>query len=192
MSMTADEKHTRVPPILLCLWRKVMSNRIVRAIIWLRWVITVGGFLATVLWYAYLEGQDISGNLSTDYKTVQTAQETLLNDSLTLQQEILNPKTSVDLEAELSKLRELSQGTIGALAGLRAPTNKIAEAQTSYRKALEALVATSNRLERGEIEGMAISLHNGLQGVSNAGGEFNQAVRNFQGGMWPQLIGAIF
>lgn len=190
--MTADENNTTWLHTVVSTWDKVRSNRIVRVIIWLRWVITVGGFLATVLWYAYLEGQDISGNLSTDYKAVQETQNTLLDDTLILQQQLLNPRVSVDLDAELSELREKARKTIGSLAGLRAPTDKIAEAQTEYRQALEQLIATSNRLERGEIQGMASAFHDGLQGVSNAGGNFNQAVRDFQGGMWPQLIGAIF
>ncbi|WOI34796.1 hypothetical protein R1T40_08730 [Tritonibacter scottomollicae] len=190
--MTADENNTTWLHTMASVWDKVRSNWIVRTIIWLRWVITVVGFLATILWYSYLEGQDISGNLSTDYAAVQQAQQTLLDDSLILQQQLLNPKVSLDLDAELSELRERSRKTIGALSGLRAPTDSIAEAQTEYRKALEQLIATSNRLERGEVEGMAISFHNSLQGVGNAGGNFNEAVRDFQGGMWPQLIGSIF
>lgn len=190
--MTADENNTSWVHAALSVWDKIRSNRIVRTIIWLRWVITVGGFLATVLWYAYVEGQDISGNLTKDYAAVQTAQQTLLSDSLVLQQQLLNEKVSIDLDAELVQLRQLSQATIGALAGLRAPTGAIAASQTEYRKALEQLIAAANRLERGEVEGMATIFHNGLQGVSNAGGEFNRTVRHFQGGMWPQLTGAIF
>jgi hypothetical protein len=190
--MTADENNTTWLHTMVSVWDKVRSNRIVRAIIWLRWVITVAGFLATMLWYSYLEGQDISGDLSADYAAVQKAQKTLLDDSLLLHQQLLNPKASVDLDAELSELREMSRNTIGSLAGLRAPTNSLAEAQIEYRKALEQLIATANRLERGEIQGMAGTLQSGLQGVSNAGGKLNQMVRNFQGGMWPQLMGSIF
>lgn len=190
--MTADENNTTLLHTLASAWHKVRSNRIVSAIIWLKWVITVGGFLATVLWYAYLEGQDISGNLTSDYKAVQEAQQTLLDDSLVLQQQLLNPKVTIDLDNELAELRSKSRMALGALSGLRAPTDAIAQAQKEYRVSLEQLIAVTNRLERGEVHGMEVDFHNGLQSVSNAGGNFNLAVRDFQGGMWPQLIGSIF
>jgi len=190
-SMTVDESTTWFDTMVE-LWHKFRSNRIVRAILWARWIITVTGFLATILWYAYVEGQDISENLSADYKLVQTAQATLIDDSLRLQEDLLNSKVQIPLDEELDQLQAKARSTIGALSGLRAPSETIQKAQRDYRTALEQMIAVTSRLERGEVEGMALSLHNGLQNVANAGGSFNQSVRDFQGGMLPQLVGSVF
>lgn len=189
--MTVDEKTTWFDT-LVAIWRRIMSNKVVRAILWARWIITVTGFLVTVLWYAYLEGQDISENLTTDYKAVQVAQSELIDNSLGLQGNLLNSNIQFDLEAELGVLRSKAKMTIGALSGLRAPTDTIEQSKQEYRAALEQLIGVANRLERGEIENMALPLQNSLQNVGNTGGNFNDSVRDFQGGMWPQLIGSIF
>lgn len=170
---------------------RIKSHWLIQVIFWARWLITLVGFLCTLLWYAYVEGQDISENLSKDYRAVQNAQSTLINDSLGLHRDLLNPNVKVNLHAELSELGDLAKLTIGALGGLRAPTSEIKAAQVNYRTALEGLIAVVNRLERGETKGMATSLHNRLQSVANVGGDLNEAVGKFQGGMWPQLIGSI-
>lgn len=190
-SMTVDEKTTWVD-VLAAIWNRIASNRIVKLIIWARWIITVAGFAGTLLWYAYLEGQDISGTLSTDYESVQTAQASLLDDSLELQGELLNPKVTISLDEELAELRQRAMATIGALGGLRAPTGTIEQAQNDYRASLEQLIAITNRIERGETANLALPLHNGLQAVANSGGALRDTIGDFQGGMWPQLIGSIF
>src|SRR6056297_931769 len=102
--MTLDENRTKLD-VAAEYWSKFRANPVVRAIVWARWLITVAGFLATILWYAYVEGQDISENLSKDYAAVQTAQGQLIDESLSLQQALLNSNVSVDLKQELDDLR---------------------------------------------------------------------------------------
>jgi hypothetical protein len=148
--------------------------------------------LALLSWQAYILGQDISKNLTADYAVVTTAQSNLIEDSLEFRDVLLNPNVAIDMTFELSELRKKAVTTIAALGGLRAPTDDITAAQREYRDALQQLIAMSNRLARGEVEGMALPLHNALQGVANEGGDLNEAVKEFQGGMWPQLKGAIF
>ena len=174
--------------LVLAIW----NSRVFRFIRWAKWVITLGFTLGLLGWQAYILGQDISQNLSVDYAVVTTAQSNLIEDSLELRDALLNPNIDVDLPYELSELRSLAVTTISALGGLRAPTDDITAAQREYRDALQQLVAVSNRLARGEVEGMALPLHNALQLVANEGGDMNNAVKEFQGGMWPQLKGAIF
>lgn len=174
--------------LVLAIW----NSRVFRFIRWAKWVITLGFTLGLLGWQAYILGQDISQNLSVDYAVVTTAQSNLIEDSLELRDALLNPNIEVDLPYELSELRSLAVTTISALGGLRAPTDDITAAQREYRDALQQLVAVSNRLARGEVEGMALPLHNALQLVANEGGDMNNAVKEFQGGMWPQLKGAIF
>ena len=177
---------------ILSLVLAIRNSRVLRFISWAKWVITLGFTLGLLGWQAYILGQDISQNLSVDYAVVTTAQSNLIEDSLELRDALLNPNIDVDLPYELSELRSLAVTTISALGGLRAPTDDITAAQREYRDALQQLVAVSNRLARGEVEGMALPLHNALQLVANEGGDMNNAVKEFQGGMWPQLKGAIF
>lgn len=190
-AMTLEEKSPLLG-MLAAGWRRIKSNRIVQLIFWARWAITLLAFLGTLLWYAYLEGKDISASLSVDYTVVQAAQTSLIADSLDLHEDLLNPNKKVVWESELNDLRSTAKTTIGALGALRAPTKQIEAAQRKYRVALEDLIGVANRLERGEVEKMALPLHNALQTIANEGAAFNKAVANFQGGMWPQLIGSIF
>ena len=120
------------------------------------------------------------------------AQTTLAADAQDFRDRLLNPIATVAMEQELTELRQKAVDTIAALGGLRAPSNRIEAAKHTYRDALEQLIAVANRLERGEVEGMALTLHNALQGAANASGDLNKEVSYFQGGMWPQLKAAIF
>ena len=75
---------------------------------------------------------------------------------------------------------------------IRDRSNRIEDAKHEYRDALQKLIAVSNRISRGEVEGMAAPLHDALQRVANEGGYLNVEVSYFQGGVWPQLKAAIF
>lgn len=188
--MTIETKTNWYDPFLsliLALW----NHRIVRFIRWAKWMITLGFTLVVLSWQAYILGQDISKNLTADYSVVATAQSGLIKDSQDFRDTLLNPNIAVDINSELTELRKLAVTTIAALSRLRAPTDDITVAQREYRDALQQLIAVSNRLARGEMEGMAVPLHNALQLVANEGGDMNDAVKEFQGGMLPQLIGAI-
>jgi exonuclease VII small subunit len=177
---------------LLSLLSAIWNHPIVRFIRWAKWIITLGTTIALLSWQAYILGQNISKDLTSDYAVVTSAQTSLIKDSLEFRDALLNPNVAVDLDLELTRLRERAVTTLAALGGLRAPTDDITVAQREYRDALQQLIAVSNRLARGEIEDMAQPLHNALQSVANEGGDLNEAVKEFQGGMWPQLKGAIF
>jgi hypothetical protein len=189
MSIEPDKNwYDPVLSLLSAFW----NHPIVRFVRWAKWVISLVATVALLSWQAYVLGQDISKNLTDDYAVVTKAQSDLITKSLEFRDALLNPNAAVNVSAELPKLRELSVATIAALGGLRAPTDEITAAQREYRDALQQMIAVSNRLDRGEIEGMAQPLHNALQSVANEGGDMNDAVKEFQGGMWPQLKGAIF
>lgn len=173
-------------------WQTIRKSRIFGFIVWARWILSIGLTVAALLWSAYILGQDISANLTEDYETVQMSQQTLLQDTQEFRDELLNPNIDISLDDDLKALREKSLNTVSALAGMRAPSNRIENAKHEYRDALQELIAVSNRLSRGEIEGMAAPLHEALQSVANAGGDLNVEVSYFQGGMWPQLKAAIF
>jgi len=192
MNRMSIESDTNWYDPILSVLSAIWNSRAVRFIRWAKWIITLVSTLALLSWQAYILGQDISQNLTVDYEMVTSAQSELIEDSLELRDALLNPNVTVDLTTQLAELRGLAVATISALGGLRAPTDNITTAQREYRDALEQLIAISNRLARGEVEGMAVPLHNALQGVANEGGDMNEAVKEFQGGMWPQLKGAIF
>jgi hypothetical protein len=192
MNRMTIEPNTNWYDPILSIFSTIWNSRVVRFIRWAKWIITLGLSLALLSWQAYILGQDISQNLTVDYAVVTTAQSNLIEDSLELRDALLNPNVAIDMTTQLAELRGLAVVTISALGGLRAPTDDITAAQREYRDALQQLIAMSNRLARGEVEGMALPLHNALQGVANEGGDMNEAVKEFQGGMWPQLKGAIF
>lgn len=173
-------------------WQAVRQSRIFRFVVWARWILSIGLTIAALLWSAYVLGQDISANLTEDYSRVQESQQTLLQDTQEFRDGLLNPNINLRMDDELKDLRERALNTIAALAGMRAPSDRIEDAKHEYREALQELIAVSNRLSRGEVEGMAVTLHDALQGVANEGGTLNVEVSYFQGGMWPQLKAAIF
>ena len=173
-------------------WQVVRESRIFRFVVWTRWILSIGLTIALILWQAYVLGQDISANLTEDYNKVQASQQTLLQDTQEFRDGLLNPNIDVPMDSELKALREKALTTIAALAGMRAPSNRIEDAKNEYRDALQELIAVSNRLSRGEVEGMAAPLHDALQSVENEGGDLNVEVSYFQGGMWPQLKAAVF
>jgi hypothetical protein len=173
-------------------WQAVRNSRFFRFVVWARWILSIGLTIAALLWSAYVLGQDISANLTADYTTVQESQQSLLQDTQEFRDGLLNPSIDVPMDGELKGLREKALNAIAALAGMRAPSDRIEDAKHEYRDALQELIAVSNRLSRGEVEGMAAPLHDALQSVANEGGDLNVEVSYFQGGMWPQLKAAIF
>lgn len=189
--MTADQEPDWTKKVVAA-WQWALKSRLVRIVVWARWILSIGLTLSALLWSAYVLGQDISNNLTNDYKTVQEAQKTLLQDTQEFRDALLNPNIDVAMETELKELREKALNTIAALGGMRAPSNRIEDAKHAYRDALQGLIAVSNRLARGDVESMAIPLHDALQGVANQGGDLNDEISHFQGGMWPQLKAAIF
>lgn len=192
MNRMSIEPDTNWYDPVLSFFSTIWNSRVVRLIRWAKWIITLVSTLALLSWQAYILGQDISQNLTADYAVVTTAQSDLIENSIELRDALLNSNVAVDVNTHLAELRGLAVATVSALGGLRAPTDDITASQREYRDALQQLIAVSNRLSRGEIEGMAIPLHNALQAVANEGGDMNDAVKKFQGGMWPQLKGAIF
>ncbi len=189
--MTSDE-HTSWTQNLIATWQWARETRLFRFVVWARWLISIGLTVFALLWSAYVLGQDISENLTDDYRIVDTAQKTLSTDAQDFRDRLLNPNATVAMEQELTEMRKKAVYTIAALGGLRAPSNSIEAAKHAYRDALQKLIAVANRIERGETDGMAIPLHNALQGVSNMHGELNKEISYFQGGMWPQLKAAVF
>ena len=189
--MTTDENASWTQS-LFATWQRARQSRLFRLVVWARWFISIGLTIFALLWSAYVLGQDISENLTDDYRIVDKAQTTLAADAQDFRDRLLNPIATVAMEQELTELRQKAVDTIAALGGLRAPSNRIEAAKHTYRDALEQLIAVANRLERGEVEGMALTLHNALQGAANASGDLNKEVSYFQGGMWPQLKAAIF
>ncbi len=189
--MTADQDPDWTKKVVAA-WQCALKSRIICFVVWARWILSIGLTLSALLWSAYVLGQDISNNLTNDYKTVQEAQKTLLQDAQEFRDELLNPNIDVAMGTELKELREKALNTIAALGGMRAPSNRIEDAKHAYRDALQGLIAVSNRLARDDVAGMAIPLHNALQGVANQGGNLNEEISYFQGGMWPQLKAAIF
>ena len=189
--MTTDQDSNLAKNVAAA-WQVVRNSRIFRFVVWARWILSIGLTTAALLWSAYVLGQDISANLTSDYNTVKEAQQSLLQDAQEFRDALLNPNLDVPMDDELKFLREQAVGTIAALGGMRAPSDRIEEAKHEYRDALQELIAVSNRLSRGEVEGMAATLDGALQRVANDGGALNDEVSNFQGGMWPQLKAAIF
>lgn len=189
--MTTEQDPHRTSKAV-AVWQWVQKSRLVRFIVWARWFLSIGLTLLALLWSAYILGQDISSNLSIDYKVVQSSQKTLLNDAQQFRDALLNPNIDVAMDVELTELREKALSTIASLGGMRAPSGKIEDAKHAYRVALQELIAASNRIDRGEVVGMATPLHNALQRVANQGANLNHEVSYFQGGMWPQLKAAIF
>jgi hypothetical protein len=189
--MTLDGKSTPKDDTLAAL-RKLAQWRLVRFVVWARWFISIGLTLIALLSSAYILGQDISLNLTNDYKAVQTAQSTLVLDAQKLRDDLLNPNVDVALETELQQLRDKSLATISTLGSLRAPSDKIEIAKQDYRDALQQLIGVANRMSRGAIAGMAGPLATALQNTANTGGYLNIEISYFQGGMWPQLWAAVF
>jgi len=189
--MTADQ-DPNVTTKAMAVWQWVRKTRIFRFVVWARWILSIGLTLFALLWSAYVLGQEISNNLTDDYKALQETQKTLLQDAQEFRDALLNPNIDVAMEDELKELREKALNTIASLGGMRAPSNRIEDAKREYRVALQELIAVSNRLARDDFDGMAIPLHNALQGVANEGADLNDEISYFQGGMWPQLIASIF
>ncbi|MCK0101977.1 hypothetical protein [Pseudohalocynthiibacter sp. F2068] len=189
--MTADQDQNPTKKVSAVLqWAR--KSWLIQFVIWARWFLSIGLTLLALLWSAYVLGQDISNNLSYDYKALQETQKTLLQDAQEFRDALLNPNVDVAMEDELKELRETAIETIASLGGMRTPSNRIEVAKLAYRDALQELIAVSNRLARGDHAGMAIPLHNALQSVANEGGNLNDEISYFQGGMWPQLKAAIF
>lgn len=189
--MTTDQEPSWTKNVAAS-WQVIRQSRIFRFVVWARWILSIGLTISALLWSAYVLGQDISDNLTADYKTVQESQQSLLQDAQEFRDGLLNPSVNVLMDDELKVLREKALNTIAALGGMRAPSNRIEDAKHEYRDALQELIAVSNRLARGDFEGMAAPLHNALQRVADEGGDLNVEVSYFQGGMWPQLKAAIF
>lgn len=189
--MLTDEKTTKEG-----LWKAVewvRNTRLFGVLFWARYIIAISLTVFALLWQAYVLGQEISENLSTDYLRVQESQSTLISDALQFRDDLLNPKVSFDLDTRLKEVRQLSLATVSELGALRSPSNKITDAKTEFRTALEELIGVANRLSRtSDFDGTGLVLHNALQGVADAGGDFNDAISHFQGGMIPQLWAAVF
>jgi len=158
----------------------------------LRWVIVLASTAFGLAYIGYKEHSNISVEVTTDFKAVAEEQQALLDKLATLLPQLLDPNLTIELNAELKATRELAQDVIVSLGRFRAPTSRIDDARIECRDSLETLIGVTHRIERDGVEGMALPLHNTLQLTANRSGDFLNAVQDFQGGAWPQVIGTFF
>ncbi|WP_439561118.1 hypothetical protein [Roseinatronobacter sp.] len=148
---------------------------------------------ATSLGYvAYSQSASSSQELTNDFNRIAVTQDSLLNNAIQLQTNLLTQEVSLDLALELEGLRTKAEAGLTSLAQLRAPTKKIRNARQDYQRSLETLIGVVNYTLREGVEDQAIPLHNALQNVSNQAGNLRQTIETFQGGAVPQVLGGLF
>lgn len=178
------------------LYEKIVAqikNRPLLAILFgLRSAFLVGAAIFGLAYIAYREHSQISNQVTSDFSVLAQEQEELLAHLSSLVPSLLNPNITVQINEELTETRNLAEEVLAALSRFRAPTRAISNARAEYRDALENLIGVAHRIEREGTDGMALSLHNSLQSAENEGGNFLGAIEDFQGGAWPQVIGAFF
>lgn len=153
--------------------------------------LTVFAALTSAFFVSLQYSGKLSDRLANDYALIEVTQRDMLDGMIGLQNSLLEQE-QVNLPARLEDLRRQAEVTLLALGGLESPTNRITAARREYRSALERFIGVTNRLEREKLENSALMLHNAMQSVANTAGKLANAIEDFNGGLWPRALGALF